>query len=49
MKLGTVLKKGTTPTAGITQQRHCAQHVLGTSLNIGHQCRALSLNAALES
>ena len=35
--------------AGITQQRHCAQHVLGTSLNIGHQSRALSLNAALES
>jgi hypothetical protein len=22
-------------------QQHCAQNVLGTSLNIGHQCRAL--------
>jgi hypothetical protein len=42
MKLGTTSR-------GSTQQRHCAQHVLRTILNIGHQCRALSLNEPLKS
>jgi hypothetical protein len=39
-------RTGTT-SRGSTQQRHCAQHVLRTILNIGHQCRALSLNEPL--
>jgi hypothetical protein len=40
-------RTGTT-SRGSTQQRHCAQLVLWTILNIGHQCRALSLNEPLE-